>query len=473
MAQPKYDHKYIAALRDRDWSWESIANESLGYMGLGVTAKQLRQAHSRWLKRQGGEANTVPGDTDIVQGESVEHVDGKNGLVAKDDQTQVCDRLPSDVPESAGFPTDVEQGEGEASEQPAVDGSSPSPLGFSGWDIVQKWDKTPEGTVHLKPSAPDPRQQAVLDAVWEDWVADAAEHAPDYYSFPWSDPVLTLEQDSMMAILALFDPHFGMLAWRHEVGHDYDLSIAVKSYTEAVEGLLPQVGLYPTERILYLVGNDFLHVDGPGSDARGNRRGGATTAGTAQDIEGRLAKMFTMGRRALVAGIDRASSLAPVEVLVVPGNHDREQMYRMGEVLAAWYRNDTNVTVTFSPNKRSYYLYGSNAFMFTHGEELRRKRDPLPLIMATEIESVIPGAWAASQGGNREIITGHHHIGMAGGYFPTADLDETRGIRTRSIAGMTPEDAWHHEEGYKHHRAATLLVYRRAGGLAGFHEMNL
>ena len=464
MSAAVYDHVYIAELRELGWSWRSVAGRSIVYEGTGVTAKQLRQAHSRWLKRQ--KEN---------QGEGSETSGTSMGSMAAPLAQEQKERAGHGVSDDPDLPL-VTLGDEEAEarrEQPAENGSSPpSPDSIPGYEEIQRWDKTPGRTVHLRKLPPDPRQEAILDRVMADWITDAAEHAPAYLP-----PRLALNViepgEEHMAVLALFDPHFGMLAWRHEVGHDYDLSIAVTDYARAVEGLLPTIGLYPVEKILYLVGNDFLHVDGPGSDARGNRRGGATTAGTAQDIEGRLAKMFTMGRRALVRGIDMASALAQVEVLVVPGNHDREQMYRMGEVLSAWYRNDLNVQVTFSPNKRAYHQYGANAFLFTHGEEARRKRDPLPLVMATEIETVLPGAWAASQNGNREIIMGHNHIGMAGGYYPTADLDETRGIRTRCISGMTPEDAWHHEESYKHHRAATLLMYKKTGGLSGFHEVNL
>lgn len=291
---------------------------------------------------------------------------------------------------------------------------------------------------------------------------EMAAHAPRYE--PVARRTSLGDGDPVVFEVAVFDPHIGMLAWGEEVGADYDTKIAIRDYAAAVEHLMSYALLYPTERILFVAGNDFFHVDALGE----NSRGGSTTKGTPQDVDTRQAKMFTAGRRALVAAVDRARTVAPVDVVMVPGNHDSQQTFRLGEVLNAWYRNDSEVTVHYGPARRKFYGYGKNAWMFTHGEEYKRQRDNLPLIFATECP---PEIWTAST--HREIHTGHNHIAMAGRYVPTGDLTETRAIRTRSLPGLTPEDAWHYEEGYRHRRTATALAFRRSGGIAGLHEFNL
>ena len=78
----------------------------------------------------------------------------------------------------------------------------------------------------------------------------------------------------------------------------------------------------------------------------------------------------------------------------------------------------------------------------------------------------------ASDGGCREIHTGHHHISMEGGYYPDHSLTESRGVRIRSLLGLTATDAWHYGQNYLHHRGATALIYRHSGGVAGLHEYN-
>lgn len=306
------------------------------------------------------------------------------------------------------------------------------------------------------------RTAEYLRQIAQDCIEDMREHAPTYPTPPAPVP---LDGDPVLYTVHIYDPHLGMLSWGPETGADYDIKIARSDFARAGAHLLSLGWLYPIDRVLIVLGNDMQHVDTAGL----NGRGGATTKGTPQDTDGRRAKQFTTARKVSVDLIDRALNLGrPVDVELVPGNHDRDQTYRLGEVLSAWYRNVPLVTVTYGPAKRSFYGYGQNAFMLTHGEEYRRQRDSLPLIFATECPAEL---WVRAR--YREILTGHNHVNLVGRYLPTSDQNETRGIRTRSLPGLTPEDAWHTEEGYRHVRSATAIAYRRSGGVAGLHEFNL
>ncbi|MEE8607942.1 MAG: hypothetical protein V3S55_10065 [Nitrospiraceae bacterium] len=340
-------------------------------------------------------------------------------------------------------------------------------VGGSEWDQSVK-DGTVAQSVKIK--ATFVRKKTVEDdqarEALEQAVKDMDRHAPIIYTV--NRPVRTSlgDGEGFLFELALHDPHFGMLAWGAEVGGaSQDLKIITQEYGEAVENLLAYARLYNTERILYILGQDMQHVNQTGL----HQKGGATAKGTAQDIDGRIAKIFTAIRKAAVSGIDQARLIAPVDVMVVPGNHDPDESYKLGEVISAWYRNDPEVNVIYSPNKRLYYGFGRNVFMMTHGEEYKRKRDSLPLIMATECP---PELWVAGDV-CREIHTGHNHINMEGAYHPTSEVNETRAIRTRSLPGFTATDGWHHEQGYRHRRSATALIYRKSGGIAGLHEFNL
>lgn len=301
-----------------------------------------------------------------------------------------------------------------------------------------------------------------IEEVWADFIMDAREHSPRRAIIERTDPA---NGQPCVALIALFDLHLGMLAWGKEVGENYNTSIAVDDYARAVTALLATASMYNVVKIIYIGGNDFLHVD----QYMNGARGGATTKGTPQDVDSRISRMFTLGRKALVAGIDQAVEVAPVEVRMVPGNHDRDNIYKLGEVINAWYRNDENVDVIYSPRRLQFFNYEKVTVMLTHGEEYNRKRDSLPLIMATECP---PDLWIASDGGYREVVTGHNHARKGGSYKPTSEADESRAVRVQSLSGMTPEDVWHYEQGYKHHRAASLRVYHPSG-LAGHHEYSL
>jgi hypothetical protein len=428
-------------------TWDYIADE-FGY----VSGEALRKAYSRYLKRQNvsrpenfpesafdsSDTNHLAGyqETTTISGKSFRNVRSLEDLIEFFD-------VDTEVWEVKSFN-----------------------VGGSEWDQSVK-----DGTVaqSVKITAhfvrrPTAERDDALEAV-QQAIKDMGEHAPVY------TPVSRAESlgggDPMLFELAIHDPHFGMLAWGAEVGGEsYDRKIAAEDYARAVGELLSYARLYNTERILYIVGHDMQHVNMAGP----NKRGGTTASGTAQDVDGRISKIFTTIREAAVSGIDKARLIASVDVAVIPGNHDPDEMYKLGEVLNAWYRNDPEVNVMFGPSKRQYYGYGANAFMLTHGEEYKRKRDSLPLIMATECPADL---WVASEDGVREVHTGHNHIHMQGGYYPTAEVNETRAIRTISLPGMTATDTWHFESGYKHRRAAMARIYRKSGGTAGVHEFNL
>ena len=293
---------------------------------------------------------------------------------------------------------------------------------------------------------------------------DIRVHAPPYLRARPAPSEATAEP--VMVELALMDPHLGMLAWEPETGNSYDLERGTRDYRRAVEHLLRTATLYPNvEKILLVVGNDTLHVD-----SLQDGKVGATTAGTPQDFDSRLPKIFSEARRAIVDAVDMALEIAPVDVVVVPGNHDEHSMYKLGEVLSAWYRNCDRVTVDNRPTLRKYYTYGGNLIGLTHGKEFRRKRDNLALIMLDE---------APRQGLDlreyvcREWHTGHYHATAERVYMsPAEDLTEIRGIRCRSLPGLTGHDAWHVSEGYHHLRASTALVYRRSGGFVGLQEFH-
>lgn len=310
---------------------------------------------------------------------------------------------------------------------------------------------------------------AVIEHIWKTFIDDAAEHsAPDYA--PVKRHAIERGTEKMLEI-AIVDPHLGMLAWGKECGVPYDLEIGENDYRAAFTHLLSTASYYSgIEQITMLVGNDLLHVDGPGFDAKGGTRGGATSAGTMQDFDTRLARLFTHVRKLLVDCIDQARLVAPVRVQIVPGNHDRHSMYKMGEVLSAWYRHDREVVIANSPAKRDYFAYGANLFMVTHGEEFKRKRDPLITVFATECP---PELWV--RGKVREIHVGHNHINLEKVYVgdPAENIYEARGVRVRSLPGLTPEDSWHSENGYKHGRRATALIWRKEGGLVGLHEYTM
>lgn len=238
-------------------------------------------------------------------------------------------------------------------------------------------------------------------------------------------------------VVDIFDAHFGKLAWRAETGQDYDLRLASLVYRNAVEDLARYARDFPCERILFPIGNDFYHIDNLDS---------ATTKGTRVDSDGRYAKIIETGEWAIINAIDFLVKLAPVDVVWIPGNHDRIASYHLARTLAAYYRTCPAVTVDCSPKIRKYYRYERNLIGLTHGN--REKIDKLPRLMADES----PSNWGETT--RREWHVGHRHI---------TELTQFGSVTVRKLASLSARDAWHFEEGYDSRRAAEAFVLSADG----------
>lgn len=413
----------------------------------GTTVRVLRKRIARWRKRTGAETKLEEWPKDTLAGE----------------EPKTTPAMPIRIPHKVTTLEELKRALNVDDEEWDVEGYTGN---FWMGNTAEGVETFGQVKAHFKRNRA--KQDAAFLLAMKEALSDIRKHVPPYvlpkYDYQHSALGWGPAADPVLYGIFIFDPHLGMLAWGPETGADYDIKIARSDYARAGDGLLSLAPIYPVEEILIVLGNDMLHVDNGGL----NGRGGATTAGTPQDVDGRRAKQFTTARKVSVQLIDKARLIAPVKVKIVPGNHDRDQMYRLGEVLSAWYRNDEVVDVSFGPAKRSFFQYGKNGFMLTHGEEYRRHRDNLTTIMATECPAQM---WVDTR--YREILTGHNHVKLEGRYWPTSDMSESRGIRTRSLPGLTPEDAWHTESGYKHLRAATAIAYRKSGGVAGLHEVNL
>lgn len=243
--------------------------------------------------------------------------------------------------------------------------------------------------------------------------------------------------------ISIFDHHVGKLCWKPETGENYDIRIAEATYMQAVEDLLDRAAPYGIEKILFPIGNDFLHAD----NARNT-----TTGGTPQDVDGRWQKAFLYARRMVVAAVMRLREVAPVDVVVIPGNHDHERMFYLGDAVDGWLHRTKGVTVDNRPQQRKYYAYGKTLLGFTHGNE--EKHADLPSLMAHEV----PELWAKAT--HREIHLGHLHKRKMMNFVTT----DTHGATVvRILPSLAATDAWHASKGYRAGRASEAYLWSRDG----------
>lgn len=240
------------------------------------------------------------------------------------------------------------------------------------------------------------------------------------------------------------DVHFGKMAWGEESGEDYDLKIAEEAYTEAIKSLLSLVNLKEVEKFIFPIGNDMINIDS---------RKNETFAGTRQDSDSRFFKIVRTVKEILIKNINALSTLAPVDVIVVSGNHDPESMFMIGEILDAYYHNNNNVNIDNSPKQRKYYQYGQNSFQYTHGNE--EKHAELGLIFATEE----PQLWADTE--YRFAKLGHFHSNKKTSYV---SVQEHQGFQVQILPSLSGSDAWHYSKGYMSKKQAKGFLYHKTKG---------
>lgn len=269
-------------------------------------------------------------------------------------------------------------------------------------------------------------------------------NAPGESSFP---AVQRQQNGEYLLELALFDMHFGKMAHREETGADYDLKIAVERYKTAIEDLLSQVDLNSIGRILLPIGNDMINIDNVQS---------TTTAGTPQNCDSRFHKIVRTVKNVLIDTITQLSLIAPVDVVVVAGNHDEQTSFLIGEMLDAYFYNTARVTVANDAAPRKYYKYGTVGIMFTHGN--KEKHNDLGMIFAAEN----PLLWAATT--QRYIQIGHHHHNKK---IKVIANDEYQGFQVQIIPSLSGNDAWHEGKGYDSLKQAKGFTYHKLRGLRG------
>lgn len=248
-------------------------------------------------------------------------------------------------------------------------------------------------------------------------------------------------KDPILYEISLPDIHYGKIT-------DEPEDTIEKHYIRAIMDLHRKADGLNIDRFLLPVGNDGLNSEGMSR---------ATTKGTPQQDNKRWRETFRGYWHLVTKAIDYLTQFAPVDVIVVQGNHDFERMFYAGEVLAALYKNNKNVTVDNSLDARKYYEYGVNMIMFTHGD--KEKTQELPLLIATEQ----PEMWSRAK--VREIHCGHKHKEM---------LNEYMGTKVRFIPSICGNDLWHKTQGYVGTlRCGQAYIWNKTRGLEGYLQTNI
>lgn len=313
------------------------------------------------------------------------------------------------------------------------------------WESQAKNDNTQQVQVTplYRVRATFKRCKPMLDARRE---VEGFKEALRKFAPPSFKPPRKCVGEGVLLEIAIPDLHHGKLAWGDETGgEDWDSKISERTFLAAVEGLVGGAQGLKVSRVLLPLGNDFLNVDNHLNQ---------TTGGTPQDEDTRWKKSFVTARAmAMKAIAGLAANVAPVEVVIVPGNHDEERIFYLGDALECAFHRQKFVSVHNEPPTRKYFQWGKNLIGFTHGKY--EKHAQLPQIMAMER----PKEWSETR--FREWHIGHWHHLRNRIFEPDVDAD---GTLIRFLPSLCPPDAWHAKSGH-------ISAQRQAMGLA-FHPLH-
>lgn len=260
------------------------------------------------------------------------------------------------------------------------------------------------------------------DDIKEEIIKELKEYAPKYPKIKRDKENLKL--DGHLLVIDPADIHIGKLAKAIETGEDYNNKIAVERVMMGVYGIVEKASAFKTDKILYIIGNDILHIDTPKRQ---------TTSGTPQDTDGMWYENFTIARRLHVEVIEVLREIADVHVQYDPSNHDYTNGFFLADTLASWFHNDQHVTFNVTPAHRKYFHYHNNLIGTTHGDGA--KQADLPLLMAHEAKQ----EWAISD--HKYFYIHHIH------HKQSKDI---MGVTVEALRSPSGADSWHHRNGYQH-----------------------
>jgi hypothetical protein len=320
------------------------------------------------------------------------------------------------------------------------------------------WAKTknPDGTsysVLLKPQEETPEEfaQALRDGL--------ADIEPGQYARA-VEPIP--EAQGALLVIDLADVHIGKLTVKSETGYEYSRDAAVERMLRGTKALLDKASGHGIARVLFVLGNDILHVDTPKRQ---------TTSGTPQDTHGSLHEMYRDAQAAYVAAIEACAAEYVVDLIYCPSNHDWMMGWALANAVGVWFRDHPNVRSTeysLSEAHRKYYRYEGNLIGFTHGDGAK-EADLYPLMM-TEARSHVSEA----QHRYWYLHHFHHKIRKAQGVRPhdrekdhigltvvksgvTAQIGDN--VQIEYIRSPSPPDSWHDRNGYVNRQAVECFVH--------------
>lgn len=296
------------------------------------------------------------------------------------------------------------------------------------------WLKTDKASIFIKNE-----QYLPYEKIKDELIGDMKKYAPKYPKIK-----RTKDKNANLLIIDPADVHIGKLSIQEETGEEYNIKVAKQRCLDGVQGILNKANGFNIDKIMFIIGNDILHIDNPFRK---------TTAGTNQDTDGQWWKMFKEAKDLYVQIIERLITIADVEVIYCPSNHDYASGFMLADSLMSWFHNNKNITFNVDIVHRKYVTYGENLLAFSHGDGA--KEGDVKSLMADEE----PKLWGSTR--FRYIYLHHIHHKKKISYMSAKDYIGVTLEYLRSPSGV---DGWHNRNGYVAPKAIEGFIHSKNHG---------
>lgn len=308
-----------------------------------------------------------------------------------------------------------------------------------GWRIVQHDDGSRDSVFWDARSA--------VDEVDPVSITDAIKDALSGVGRAISQPVVTTLAKDICVVFPVADLHMGLLTDAEEVGVDWDSGKAMVAF-EATFGELVRRTPDSEVAILAQLG-DLTHNDDQRNVTPGHKH--------QLDVDGRYFRIVRNAVAVMKWSIDLLRQRYPKVVYRgCRGNHDVTTHIAVTIALAEHYRDCAEVEIVDSASEFYVHEFGSNMFVFHHGDKAKPER--LLPFLANEWSEV----WGRTK--HRVTFSGHVHHEWA---------KEMAGMLFRSVGTIVPRDYHAFSNAYGSTRCLMSFTYDGAGGEIATARVNL
>jgi len=197
------------------------------------------------------------------------------------------------------------------------------------------------------------------------------------------------------------------------------------------------------------IGTDNLHVDGiTHMTTAGTPQARQTSGDWSVDIQSYVELVMQM--------VKTYAQTAPVELIVLPGNHDMQTSMMLGVLCQQVFKDSKRIKVTFRPaTPRIYVQVGRTCLIFDHGDNQSTAKWDANIHKYYMAE-------AREQGVNLNEID---HIIFYHGHLHTEETKPLGKINNKdlgvihrvSLPSLSGEDSWHKGAGYVGNKQYALI----------------